>query len=490
MSHSSSSVFSQNSFAAKVHNDDYFTQAQAVIKQAQDANLETIRIVFVDQHGITRGKTIMLSALKSAFESGVSMTSTLLLKDTSHATVFPVWEDDAGMGKGVMTGASDFLMLPDPTTFKVLPWTGDDAPTTGWIISDIFQTDGTPITFSTREILRKALSRLHKKGLEFVSGLEVEFYVLNVDNPNLDHKNANRPEDPPQTSLLSHGYQYLTENRVDQIDDVLETLRINAQKLGLPLRSMESEFGPSQFEFTFEPSSGMATADLMVLFRNMVKQVCQRHGLHATFMSRPSFKSAMGSGWHLHQSLVDLKTGVNNFIPAQGQDLTELNSQWIAGILKHAKASCLLTTPTVNGYKRYAQFGLAPDRIQWGHDNRGSMLRSLAKAGDKASRVENRIGEPAANPYLYLASQILCGLDGIDNNLAAPAPVETPYSSDDTMLPNNLGSAITAFEESKFYRQSLGDEFVDYLCRIKTAEWNRYLGTVSEWEQREYFSLF
>ncbi len=482
--------FSSNCFASKVHAEEYFTTAQSVIQQAQDAKLETIRIVFVDQHGITRGKTIMISALKSAFESGVSMTTTLLLKDTSHTTVFPVWEDDAGMGKGVMTGACDFLMLPDPTTFKILPWSGQNEPTTGWMISDVFQQNGQPILYSTRNILRNALTRLHDKGLEFVSGLEVEFYVLNIDNPNLDHKNANRPEDPPQTSLLSHGYQYLTENRTDQIDEVLELLRINAQKLGLPLRSMESEFGPSQFEFTFEPSKGMATADLMVLFRNMVKQVCQRHGLHATFMSRPGFKSAMGSGWHLHQSLIGLGNGKNKFIPATNEDINDLNSQWIAGILKHAKASCLLTTPTVNGYKRYTQFGLAPDRIQWGHDNRGAMLRSLAKAGDKASRVENRIGEPAANPYLYLASQILCGLDGIDNNLTAPAPVEAPYSSDDTMLPNNLGSAITAFKTSKFYRQALGDEFVDYLCQIKTAEWNRYLGAVSEWEQREYFSLF
>lgn len=483
-------IFSKNSFAASIKDDGYFLEAQDVVAQAEKAKLETIRIVFVDQHGITRGKTIMMSGLKAAFEAGISMTSTLLLKDTSHATVFPVWDEDAGLGQGVMTGASDFIMLPDPTTFKVLPWTGDKTPTTGWLISDIYNADGSDIEFSTRHILRKSLDRLRAKGLEFVSGLEVEFYVLNVDNPNLDHENSNRPEDPPKTSLLAHGYQYLTENRVDQIDDVLELLRTNAQALGLPLRTIESEFGPSQFEFTFVRSNGIATADLMVLFRNMVKQVCQRHGLHATFMSRPAFKSAMGSGWHLHQSLNDIKTGNNQFIPDDGQDLSALNEQWIAGILKHAQASCLLTTPTVNGYKRYQQFALAPDRIQWGKDNRGAMLRSLAIAGDPASRVENRIGEPAANPYLYLASQILCGLDGIDNNLTAPTPVERPYDDDATMLPNNLGSAITAFETSTFYRETLGDNFVTYLTKIKRAEWHRYLAAVSEWEQREYFSLF
>jgi glutamine synthetase len=336
------------SFAGNIWSDQDFAAAEAVIKAVSDKGLETIRIVFVDQHGITRGKTIMASALKSAFQAGVSMTSTLLLKDTSHTTVFPVWDNNIGFGSGIMTGASDFLMLPDPATFKILPW----APTTGWMISDIFQTDGRAIKLSTRQILRKSLERLHAMGLEFVSGLEVEFYVLKIDDPQLAHENANRPEDPPKTSLLTHGYQYLTENRIDQMDNVMELLRVNAVGLGLPLHSMESEFGPSQFEFTFEPSKGMATADLMVLFRNMVKQVCQRNGLHATFMSRPAFKNSMGNGWHLHQSIIDQKTGQNLFIPKEGEGFSPIGEQWIAGILDHAEESCILTTPTINGYKR------------------------------------------------------------------------------------------------------------------------------------------
>ena len=472
---------------AKSHwSEQQFATAEKVQKQVQDSGIETLRIVFVDQHGITRGKTIMASALASAFKNGVSITSTLLLKDTSHATVFPVWTGDAGFGSGIMTGAGDIIMLPDPTTFKILPWTDN----TGWMISDIFNSDHTPVAFSTRQILRSALDRLHDHGMEFVSGLEVEFYVLNVDDENLRHENANRPEDPPETSLITHGYQYLTENRIDQMDDVLELLRENAQALDMPLRTMEAEFGPSQVEFTFEPSSGMATADLMILFRNMVKQVCQRNGFHATFMSRPKFKNSMGNGWHLHQSLVDKKIGTNLFIPQDDQDLSPLADQWIAGILAHAEESCLLTTPTINGYKRYQPFAMAPDRIQWGRDNRGAMLRSLALPGDAASRVENRIGEPAANPYLYLASQILCGLEGIENKLQAPDPVDVPYDSNAPMLPTDLGAALTAFEDSRFYRKCLGDAFVDYLCHIKKAEWQRYLGSVSEWEQREYFSLF
>ncbi len=475
-----------SSFSIDRWGENEHIAAEEAIRSVRDNALETIRVTFVDQHGITRGKTIMASGLESAFRSGISMTSTLLLKDTSHQTVFPVWEKDAGFGSGIMTGASDFIMRPDPTTFKVLPW----AAKSGWMISDIYQADGSNIGLSTRQILRNALQQMLDRGLEFVTGLEVEFYVLKIDDPQSSHENSNRPEDPPITSLLSHGHQYLAENRSDQLDNIMELLRSNAAALGLPVRSMESEFGPSQFEFTFEPMSGLAPADMMVLFRNMVKQVCQRNGLHATFMCRPNFKSSMGNGWHLHQSVVDVKTGKNLFIPEENTHLSPLAEQWIAGILSHASASCILTTPTINGYKRYQPYALAPDRIQWGRDNRGAMLRSLAIPGSAASRVENRVGEPAANPYLYLASQILSGLDGVENNLSAPPPVEQPYDNDAAMLPNNLHTALTAFENSTFYREKLGDNFVDYLCRIKYAEWHRYLGAVSEWEQREYFSLF
>ncbi len=474
------------SLAKQCWSAEAFAVAEQVKKSVIDNGIESIRVMFVDQHGITRGKTIMASALNSVFEKGVNITSTLLLKDTSHNTVFPVWGKDAGFGAGQMTGAADFLMLPDPQTFKILPW----APKTAWMISDIYHTDASPVTLSTRRILSQALSQLHAKGLEYVCGLEVEFYVLKVDDSQLSHENANRPEDPPKTSLLSHGYQYLTENRVDQLDDVMALLRENCDALELPLCSMESEFGPSQFEFTFQPLPGIGTADMMLLFRNMVKQVCHRNGLHATFMCRPKFKNSMANGWHLHQSVIDKKSAANLFMPDDENNLSELASQWTAGILAHAKESCILTTPTVNGYKRYQAFALAPDRIQWGRDNRGAMLRALARPGDPASRIENRVGEPAANPYLYLASQILSGLDGIENNLKAAAPVEAPYANKVEMLPNNLQSALIAFSQSDFYRRKLGEEFVDYLCQIKQAEWQRYLGAVSDWEHQEYFSLF
>jgi glutamine synthetase len=334
------------------------------------------------------------------------------------------------------------------------------------------------------------LAKLHAKGMDIVTGLEVEFHVLRIIDPKLGMNDAGQPGTPPETELLSQGFQYLSEQRYDALEDVYDMIRKNCMALDLPIRSLEVEFGPSQLEVTFDPEKGMKHADNMVLFRSMVKQVCARQGLHATFMCRPKFSDALASGWHLHQSLVDVKTGDNLFMPKEGEQISGLGEQWIAGILEHAKASCLFSTPTVNGYKRYRPFTLAPDRIQWGCDNKGAMIRALCGPGDKASRIENRIGEPAANPYLYIASQILSGLDGINRNLSAPKPVERPYDSDAEHLPKSLIDAIHALKGSAFYRDQLGDAYVDYYSHIKSAEWNRYIAAISEWEEREYFSLY
>ena len=460
--------------------------ADDVIYLIKQSGIQSVRLSIADQHGVLRGKVILAEDLVSAFKNGVPITSTLLLKDTSHATVFPVWQEDAGFGKGQLTGASDLRMLPDASTFRPLSWSTN----TGWMLCDLVSRDLKPLGLSTRNVLATAIEKLARHQLELVCGLEVEFYVYRLEQSNLSHADSGRPHRPPDTSLLSHGYQYLTEQTYDQLEPVMALIQQHAIQLGLPLRTMEAEFGPSQFEMTFQPADAMETADNMMLFRSMVKQVCRREGYHATFMCRPALPNAMGNGWHMHQSLVDTRTGKNVFIPEEGEQLSEMGSRWIAGLLAHAAESCLLSTPTVNGYKRYQPFALAPDRIQWGRDNRGAMIRSLCDPADPASRIENRIGESAANPYLYIASQILSGLDGLDGDLVLPDPVESPYENESLRLPNTLDEALQAFCQSRFYRQSLGDEFVDYLSHIKQSEWQRYTQTVSEWEQREYFSLF
>ncbi|MEM7751316.1 MAG: glutamine synthetase, partial [Pseudomonadota bacterium] len=245
----------------------------------------------------------------------------------------------------------------------------------------------------------------------------------------------------------------------------------------------------SQVEFVFDPAGPLEQADAMVLFRSMVKQVCARQGLHATFMCQPKLNACAASGWHLHQSIVETATGQNIFVPRTANALPDLAGNWIAGLLEHAAESCLLTTPTVNGYRRYQPHQLAPNRIQWAHDNRGAMIRALVRSGDDASRIENRVAEPAANPYYAFASQILSGMSGLKRKLVAPEPVEAPYDDEATLLPSDLSSAITAFESGSLYRDAIGETFVDYYAHLKRAEWQRYISTISDWEQREYFSL-
>jgi glutamine synthetase len=444
--------------------------------------IKAVRFSFADQHGVLRGKTLSASAAEAAMDRGVTVTSTLLLKDTSHRTVFPAFTPGGGLGMSEMQGAADILMIPDETTFKVLPW----APDTGWFLCDLKFPDGREVPFSTRSILKRSLERLERSGYEFVAGLEVEFHVFRIRDPHLQPADAGQPGNPPDVELLTPGYQLLTEHKYDQLDAVVQVLRDGLGALDLPLRSFEIEFGPSQVEFTLAPRTGLAAADAMILLRSAVKQIARRHGYHATFMCRPKLPNVMSSGWHLHQSLT--RNGLNAFT-SDKEDLSETGKQYLAGLLAHARAMCAFATPTVNGYKRYRPYSLAPDRIVWGKENRGAMLRVVGGPRDPDTRIENRIGEPAANPYLYFASQIYCGLDGIERRVQLVRPADTPYEAKVDMLPRTLEEALYYLKGDKALRDGMGT-FIDYYCRIKEAEIARFNLEVSDWEHREYFDLF
>jgi glutamine synthetase len=440
-----------------------------------------VRFSFADQHGVLRGKTLAASEFESALEKGVTLTSTLLLKDTSHKTVFPAFTPGGGVGMAEMQGAADVLMKADPSTFRVLPW----APDTAWVLCDLHFHDGRPVPYDTRAILKTALKKLAP--YEFVCGLEVEFHIFRIKDPNLRPSDAGQPGNPPEVELLTTGYQYLTENRYDQIDPVVQVLQKSLSDLGLPLRSFEVEFGPSQVEITLSAMAGMGSADAMILFRSAVKQIARRHGYHATFMCRPKLPNVMSSGWHLHQSLAS--QGKNAFM-SEKEDLSNLGKQYLAGLLAHARGAAALSTPTLNGYKRYRPYSLAPDRVVWGKENRGALLRLIGGPGDPGTRIENRAGEPAANPYLYFASQIYAGLDGIEKKRALPPSADTPYEAKAEMLPATLAEALACLRNDAVLCGGLGAAFVDYYCRIKEAEIARFNLEVTDWEQREYFDLF
>jgi len=170
--------------------------------------------------------------------------------------------------------------------------------------------------------------------------------------------------------------------------------------------------------------------------------------------------------------------------------LSAFGRHYLAGLLQHAGASAVFATPTINGYKRYRAYTLAPDRAIWGRDNRGVMVRVLGGPNDPSTRLENRIGEPAANPYLYMASQILAGLDGVDRALDPPASADAPYETKAPALPKTLREAVDALQHDSFFRDALGAAFVDYYVHIKNAEIERFQAEVSDWEHREYFEMF
>jgi glutamine synthetase len=445
--------------------------------------LKAVRFSFADQHGVLRGKTLAVSEVPAALERGVTVTSTLLLKDTSHRTVFPAFTPGGGVGMAEMQGAADLLMMADPSTFRVLPW----APETGWVLCELAFQDGRPVPYCTRRILKRGLESLQESGFEFMCGLEIEFHVFRIADPHLRPADAGQPGTPPDVELLSTGYQYLTENRYDQIDPVIQMLQKELSSLNLPLRSFEVEFGPSQVEITLGVLPGLAAADAMVLFRGAVKQIARRHGYHATFMCRPKLPNVMSSGWHLHHSLS--RDGKNSFV-SETEDLSSIGKGWLAGLLAHARGACALSTPTINGYKRYRPYTLAPDRVIWGKENRGALVRVIGGPGNPDTRIENRIGEPAANPYLYLASQIYSGLDGMARKLPLPPSADTPYETKAEPLPRTLGEALGCLRQDEMLRKAIGETFVDYYCRIKEAEIARFNSEVSEWEHREYFDLF
>ena len=453
----------------------------------EEQKLDVIRLSFPDQHGILRGKTLVASEALATLESGCSITTTMLAKDTSHRTVFPVFTAGGGFGMREMEGAADVLMVADPSSFRVLPW----VPGTGWVLCDLHFADGRPVPFATRHLYRTVLDKLTRRGYDFVAGLEVEFHIFRLEDPKLSPQHAGQPGEPPEVSLLSQGYQYLTEQRYDQMEPVLDILRRDILALGLPLRSIEVEFGPSQCEFTFAPMLGLAPADAMVLFRSAVKQIARRHGYHATFMCRPKLPNLFASGWHLHQSLVSRESAANAFMAKDdGEPLSAFGRHYLAGLLDHARASAVFSTPTINGYKRYRPYSLAPDRAIWACDNRGVMIRVLGGTNNPATRLENRIGEPAANPYLYMASQILAGLDGVDRKLDPGPSADTPYETKAPLLPKTLREAVVALKDDAFFREALGAAFVDYYVHIKNAELARFEAEVSDWEQREYFEMF
>jgi glutamine synthetase len=453
----------------------------------EEQELREVRIAWGDQHGIVRGKTLTIPEFLSSLEHGKDFQFVTTIFDTTNNPIVPPFAAGNFADVPELDGLPDGILVPDPLTFRVLPW----VDRTGWILSDAYFQSGREHPFSTRGVLRRQLSSLRELGHDLVVGLEIEFYIFRLEDPMLRPEDSGWPPEPPQVSILQHGFQYLTESRGDDIADLLRTLRDHLLALDLPLSTLEDEWGPGQIEFTFGPQDALTAADNALLFRNAIKQICRRLGYHVTFMARPAIPNLFGTGWHIHQSLAVAGKGDNAFRDEDGsRRLSTLGTHWLAGLLDHALPACVFTTPTITGYKRYRPDSFAPDRVTWAEENRAAMFRVMGRPGAANCHIENRVGDPAANPYLYIASQAASGIDGVRRQLDPGDPSEEPYAADRPHLPASLMDAVDVLDRDAFFRQAFGETFINYILRLKRFEISRFLEYVTDWEQREYFEMY
>ena len=413
--------------------------AQEVMARIRSLGLRTVRLAVVDQHGVPRGKMLSPEAAIAAMSDGLDFSGAIYSLDTGNQVFVPAFARGGGFGIEEFTGFPDVMLVPDP------------AYVPGPAVGGSHRVDAVRRVLRQRAADAAGRTRAAAAGPWFAGRGGVR--LPGRDRGRVLHRgpysggplspvDAGFTPPPPAVSVFERGYQYLSEVRLDGMGPVLEAVRDALDGVGLLPRSMEDEWGPGQIEVSFSPIAGLAAADAAVLFRSAVKQVCQRRGLLATFMCRPALPNFFSSGWHLHQSLLNRPTRSNAFASASGA-LSDVGRRYVAGLLEHTAPMAVFAVPTVNGYKRFRPYSFAPDRVSWAEENRGALVRVQGAPGDASSHVEMRLGEPAANPYFYLASNIAAGMDGIRRNLEPPPPVSAdPYAAEAPPLPGSLSEAV------------------------------------------------
>lgn len=459
------------------------------------AGIDLVRLVFCDPHGLARSKTLTADAFRTVLRDGMDFSPGPFIFDTGHAVAVD-FLGDPGVGVAELAGAGDFVVVPDPVTFQVLP---HDGPRTAWVLGDEYLRDGTPHPLSTRRVLRRVCERYAERRLAPVIGLEVEWYLTRrLPGPAGNAGNGFGLQGPaPAVEALNAGYQFNLDSVYDSVAAVADPLAMRLVELGLPLRTMEHESGPGQLETTFAPLPALDAADAMLLFRTLTKQLCARQGYHASFMSLPAIDGFDPSGWHIHQSVTDTATGRNVFAPREqsGEGISPEGRSYIEGLMAGANDLCLLSVPTVNGYRRLAaDFTLSPTRVGWSFENRSVLVRVLGEGG--STHAENRVGEPSANPYLAIAAQLFAGLDGMTGDAVRDVPDRDVPAQ---QLPQSLAEALAAFRGG-CAAKLLGEPLTACLGKLKDSEAARFeswcakeeppSGQVTEWEQREYFENY
>ncbi len=431
-------------------------------------DIDVLRLIFPDILGITRSKDLLVSQLarakSPAFCQGLWVT-------TTRGGVLD--------GNDIMSaGLPDLVTHIDTDSLTMMPW----EPGVAMVIADAFNPDETPSELAPRSVLRDVVAQYTALGLTPVVGPELEFYIAQYDETTGWRRALDRT-----------GRVYTTGAWVDPDGTLLHLLRmLDQMKIGV--FAGNHEFSPSQYEINLRHSEALDAADRTFLFKTAVRDIVARTGKHATFLGKP-WSDEGGSGFHLHFSVVDSTTGAN--LMAHGAELSATAGHMIAGILENSSALAALANPTINAYKRLGPDTLAPYRANWGHDNRSAMLRVPPERGE-GTRLEIRLGDGAANPYLMIAAILAAGLDGITRGLALPAEAEGwAYENESApVLPMSLSEALDALDVDTVLRSALGAPVVEVFTVLKRDEIMRYEAEVDDpmtrdvtaWEVEEYLS--
>jgi len=434
--------------------------------------IDVVRLIFTDLLGVTRSKDLLVSQLERAAAHGPAFCQGTWVTTTRGGVL------DGGSGS-FGDGLPDMVSKLDTDTIRPIPW----VPGVAYAIADIDNPDGSRSEVAPRAVLRSVLDEYDKLGLTPVCGPELEFYF------------AQRTDEGWERVLNKAGRVYMTGSLVDPDGHYLHLLRMLDQ-LNIGAFAGNHEFCPSQYEINLWHSEAMDAADRTFLFKSAVKDVCASRGILGTFLGKP-WSDEGGSGFHLHFSLVDAD-GVNQMHDG-GDGLSDTAMAMIAGVIEHAPAIAAFTNPTVNAFKRLGPDTLAPYRSNWGFDNRSTMIRIPPERG-QGTRLELRIGDGTANPYIVIAAVLAAALDGIRRGLTPP-PVSEGWAYEEEsrpILPMSLTEALDALEADEGLRSYLGSTFIDIFTVMKRDEVARYEAEVPDpstrdtttWELEEYIEDF
>jgi glutamine synthetase len=422
-----------------------------------------VRLWFTDILGFLKSFAITIRELEGALEDGMGF-------------------DGSSIAGFVRIDESDMVAMPDPSTFRILPWKASDQ-VVAVMFCDILEPNGNPHQGDPRWVLKKNLERAAKMGYTFNVGPELEYFYF--------QKSTGKPE-----ALDQGGYFDLTP--LDVASELRKQTVTVLEEMGVPVEYSHHEVAPSQHEIDLKYRDALTMADSTMIYRLVVKEVALKNNVYASFMPKPIF-GVNGSGMHTHQSLFKGKKNAF-FDPKDKYHLSDIAKKYIAGLMKHAREITLVTNQWVNSYKRLVPGYEAPVYISWAQRNRSDLIRipTYKPGKELATRVEYRSPDPACNPYFAFSVMLAAGLEGIENKYPLREPVERNvyemteeerkrYKIDS--LPEDLYEAIKITEKSDLVRRALGDHVFHQFIGNKRIEWERYRARVTDYELDQYFSI-